>query len=101
MSGALVLAVLVLSLAEPALVASAAEQTVEPIVPQAEQRVDDVSSPATERIEALDAPGTQAVEASESSGPVGHAASAVGKAALGVLALGVSLGFTVASLLFF
>jgi hypothetical protein len=77
------------------------EQKVTPLTPQAEQRVQDITSAETQRVQMLDPQGVQDVSAPTPPGPGQKAASAVGKVALTVVAVGVSLGMTAASLLFF
>src|SRR2546426_9916747 len=84
-----------------AVTADAPEQTVTPLTPKAEQRVEDITSTATQRVEMLDPQGVQDVTAPTPPGAARKAASAVGKVALTVVAVGVSLGLTAATLLFF
>ena len=79
----------------------APEQRVTPLTPQAEQRVEDITPSGTQRVQMLDPKEVQDVTASTPPGAARKAASTVGKVALTVVALGVSLGMTAASLLFF
>ena len=79
----------------------AAEQKVTPLTPQAEQRVEDITPTGTQRVLMLDPKGVQDVTVPTPPGAAHKAASAVGKVALTVVAVGVSLGWTAASLLLF
>ena len=76
------------------------EQRVTPITPEATQRVDALTPPETQRVEALDAQAVENVSTPTRQSTAGRIASNTGKAVLAVMALGVSLGVTVASLLF-
>jgi hypothetical protein len=89
-----------LAVAVPA--ADPPEQAVTPLAPASEQRVDAVVAGGPQQdVEKLDAQGLQDIAGTSHTSPAKRAATTVGKVALGVVALGVSLGFTVASLLFF
>jgi hypothetical protein len=76
------------------------EQRVTPITPEATQRVEALTPPETQRVEALDAQAVENVSPPTRQTTAGRIASNTGKAVLAVMALGVSLGVTVASLLF-
>jgi hypothetical protein len=92
---------LVLGLSIVALAANeASEQTVTPITPPVQQRVETVTPPGEQRVEALDAKDMQQITHG-SKGPVQRGAETVGKVVIGILATGVALGVTVASLLLF
>jgi hypothetical protein len=75
------------------------EQTITPITPQAEQRVEGIAPAGEQRVEAVGPEGLQGVSYG-SKGPVQRGAVTVGKVLIGVLAAGISIGVTVASLLF-
>ena len=100
MRAALLPLVLVLGLALSAGGAEAPEQTVTPIAPAVEQRVEPLDTADVQRVEPLDADQLQRISG-ESNGPVSRGLATAGKVVIGVLALGVSLGFTAASLLLF
>lgn len=74
------------------------EQTITPITPPVQQRVEGVTPPGEQHVEALDAKGMQEITHG-SKGPVQRGAEAVGKVVIGVLAAGIAIGVTVASLL--
>ena len=97
---ALLSLVLVLGLAVAAVAAEGPEQTVTPVVPGVEQRVEPVETGDVQRVEPLDPDQMQRISA-ESNGPVRRGLVTAGKVAVGIVALGVSLGFTVATLLLF
>lgn len=75
------------------------EQTITPITPPAQQRVDAVAQVGEQHVEALGADGVQGISHG-SKGPVQRSAELVGKVVIGVIAAGVAIGATVASLLF-
>jgi hypothetical protein len=75
------------------------EQSVTPIAPAQEQRVEQVSPGAEQRVEMVDVQGMQAV-GQGTKGPAQRAAETTGKVVLGVVAFAVSVGVTVATLLF-
>ncbi len=92
--------VLGLRLVAPAAAGEAPEQRVTPLTPEVTQRVEAVTPSGEQRVEMLDAQALQDVSAHTPPSAAHKAASNAGKAVLAVMALGVSLGFTVASLLF-
>ena len=100
MRAALLPLLLVLGLALSAGAAEAPEQTVTPIAPTVEQRVDPVAGGDVQHVERLDPDQVQRLSA-ESSGPIRRGVATAGKVVVGILALGISLGFTAASLLLF
>ena len=100
MRAALLPLVLLLGLAAVVGAAEAPEQSVTPIVPDVEQRVEPVETGDVQRVEPLDPDQMQRISA-ESNGPVRRGLVTAGKVAVGIVALGVSLGFTVATLLLF
>ena len=75
------------------------EQTVTPITPPAEQRIEGVTSGNEQRVQPVGVEGMQGVSYG-SKGPVRRGAEAAGKVVIGVLAAGIAIGATVASLLF-
>lgn len=77
-----------------------AEQSVTPVTPSAEQRVEPISGAGEQHVETVDARGVQEVTGGN-KGPVRRGAETAGKVLLGVTAAGVSIAFTVASLMFF
>ena len=97
MRAALLPVVLVLGLAGAAV---PAEQTVTPLPPATEQRVEPVDAGSEQHVEQIDPAEAQRISTRE-KGSVRRGVETAGKVVLGVVALGVSLGFTVASLLLF
>ncbi|TMA60850.1 MAG: hypothetical protein E6J75_00245 [Deltaproteobacteria bacterium] len=100
MRAALLPLVLLLGLAAVVGAAEAPEQSVTPIVPDIEQRVEAVDTGDVQHVERLDPDQMQRI-AAESNAPVRRGLATAGKVVLGVIALGLSLGFTVASILLF
>ena len=97
---ALPLALLLAGLVATAVLA--AEQRVEPLAPPIEQRVEAVGAGDHESdVQAVEIIGEQDIGAQEPPSGPQKAASTAGKVVLGVAAAGISLGFMVASLLFF
>ena len=92
--------VLVLGLALGAVAAAPPEQTVTPVVPGVEQRVEPVQTGDVQHVEQLDPAQMQRISA-QSNSPVRRGLANAAKVAVGVVALGVSLGFTLATLLLF
>ena len=86
MRAALLPLVLLLGLAGAAV---PAEQTVTPLPPVSEQHVEQIDPEQAQRISTAE------------KSPVRRGVETAGKVALGVVALGISLGFTFASLLLF
>ena len=101
MRSALLALVVVLGLAGAPGAAESPEQTVTPVAPGVEQRVEPVETGDVQRVEPLDPGEAQRVSGEESKGPVRRGLATAGKVVVGIVALGVSLGFTVASLLLF
>ena len=77
-----------------------AEQTVTPLPPVTEQRVEPIDAGSEQHVEQIDPEQAQRISTAEKS-PVRRGVETAGKVALGVVALGISLGFTFASLLLF
>ena len=77
-----------------------AEQTVTPLPPATEQRVESIDAGSEQHVEQIDPEQAQRISTAEKS-PVRRGVETAGKVALGVVALGISLGFTFASLLLF
>jgi hypothetical protein len=73
---------------------------VTPVVPGVEQRVERVETGDVQHVEQLDPEQMQRISAA-SNGPVRRGLATAGKVVVGVIAVGVSLGFTAASLLLF
>jgi hypothetical protein len=93
--------VLALSLAAPVLGSGTpTEQTVTPIDPSAEQRVDPISPSGEQHIQAIDPEEAQRISEG-SDGRFQRGVDAVAKATLGVMAAAISIGATIAALLFF
>jgi hypothetical protein len=90
---------LVVQLALPVLAANELEQTVTPITPSQQQRVETLSPGGEQRVERLDAEGVQGV-GQASSNPAKRSAGVASKVAIGVMAFVVSVGATVATLMF-
>jgi hypothetical protein len=77
------------------------EQTVTPIQQgDAAQHVEPLAGPQEQHVEALDENGLQRV-AGGTTGPVKRAATTVAKVTIGVMSAALSVGFMLASLLFF
>jgi len=97
---ALLSLVLVLGLAVAAVAAEGPEQTVTPVVPRVEQRVEPVETGDVQRVEPLrprpDATHLRGEQRARPPGPGDR-----GQGGRRIVALGVSLGFTVATLLLF
>ena len=92
---------LALSLAAPVLGSETpTEQTVTPIDPRIEQRVDPVSPSGEQHVEAIDPAEAQRVSEG-SDGRFHRGVNAVAKATVGVMAAAISIGATIAALLFF
>ncbi len=99
--GTLVALVLLARIALPAAAADVVpQQTVTPVTPGNEQRIEQLAPAGEQRVETLTAEQLQQVSGAE-KGPIRRGVETAGKVVLGVVALGVSLGFTVASLLLF
>jgi hypothetical protein len=83
-----------------AAVAGRAQETIE-VLPGAhkQQDVEIIRAPVQQQVEAVDAPGEQDVRKNEIPSPTQRRLSAAGKFAVGVLALGVALAASAASLL--
>lgn len=77
------------------------EQSVVPVTPGIEQRVEPIESATAQEVEPLEGDGLQHVLTPAPKGAFRRGAESVGKGALAVMALGISIGFTAASLLFF
>jgi len=77
------------------------EQTIQPLQPKTEQRVEQLAPTSVQHIQTIDGQGAQQVSGDATQSAAGRAARTVGKVVVGALALVVSCGFTVASLLFF
>ena len=78
------------------------EQNIEVLTPPVEQRV--VALGGTEdlqQVQAIDAAEAQRIASQDPPSPAAKAASVAGKVVLGVVAAGVAVGATVASLLLF
>jgi hypothetical protein len=73
---------------------------VTPVVPGVEQRVEPVQTGDVQHVEQLDPEQMQRISA-QSNSPVRRGLANAAKVAVGVVALGVSLGFTLATLLLF
>jgi hypothetical protein len=92
---------LLVRLALPALAADDAQvQTITPVEPAVEQRVEAVGG-GEQQVEPLSAEQLQNIAGAPKQSTARRVAGTAGKVVLGVAALGISLGFTVASLLFF
>ncbi len=76
------------------------EQRVEPVETGDEQHVERLDSATEQRVEHLDSADVQRLS-TENKGPVRRGLETAGKVVIVTVALGVSLGFTLASLLFF
>jgi hypothetical protein len=74
-------------------------QTVIPLTPQAEQRVEPLAPVEEQRVETLDQQDEQRVLSPDNPGPIRRGFGAVGKAALVVVAAGLSIAVMAASLL--
>jgi len=86
----------------PAAVARGVEQTVTPIVPRVEQRIEAVTpSGIVQDVRPIDAQQVQAVSEPEPPNASAEAASTAAKIGTGILAVAISVGFMIASLLFF
>jgi len=91
---------LVVQLALPVLAANEIpEQSVTPIAPSQEQRVEPLSPGGEQRVEVVDAQGVQDVgQGTKSAAQRG--VETTGKVVLGVVAFALSVGMTIATLLF-
>lgn len=77
----------------------ASEQRVEPVVVQGEQRVVPLAPQGEQRVEPVDPAEAQRVSSGGGSGQRKGGFSTVGKVLIGVMAVAISLGTMVASLL--
>jgi len=75
------------------------EQSVTAVAPSTEQRVTPVASAGDQHVEQLSGDGLQQITQGTKS-PVRRAADGAAKVIVGVLAAGISIGATIASLLF-
>jgi len=94
--------VLMLVLAAPAVVREyvrAAEQTIVPLTPPEEQRVEGVGHDDAQAVAAADSEQVQPVAVQEPPSPAVKAASRVGKVMLAIVAVGVAVAASAASLL--
>ena len=86
----------------PAALARGVEQTVTPIVPRVEQRIEAVTpSGIVQEVRPVDTQQMQTVSEPEPLSASAEAASTAAKIGTGILAVAISVGFTIASLLFF
>ncbi|MGH7894584.1 MAG: hypothetical protein ACREQL_07940 [Candidatus Binatia bacterium] len=94
--------VMMLVLAAPVLVGErvrAAEQTIVPLTPPAEQRVEGVGRDDAQAVAAADSEQVQPVAVQEPPSPAAKAASTVGKVMLAIVAVGVAVAASLASIL--